>query len=77
MLERLEYRDGDRLKGQDLKQICEQWYERQKRMVQEAQKAHLPTVTMNTDERDWVAYATQILQVTKERSDSESERSKI
>ncbi len=73
MLERLEYRDGDRLKGQDLKQICEQWYERQERMVQEAQKAHLPTVIINTDDRDWIAYATKILHITKERPDTELE----
>jgi len=73
MLERLEYRDGDRLKGQDLNQICEQWFERQERMVQEIQNAHLPTVIINTDERDWVAYATKILHLTKERSNTESE----
>ena len=47
--------------------------EAQERMIQLSETSKLPTVMINTGERDWVAYATEILNVTKARSDAELE----
>ena len=70
---RLVHRDRNELEGRDLERVCAEWLEAQERMIQLTEASKLPTVMINTDERDWVAYATEILNVTKARSDAGSE----
>ena len=70
---RLVFRDGDHIEGEDLKRACEEWLEKQETMIQASQASNLTAVIVNTDTRDWDSYASEILSVTKERSDSEAQ----
>lgn len=61
-------RTGQPLDESTLHDQIQSWIAKQEQYVQHQSQASMPTVTINTDDRDWVAYAKQILETTSERA---------
>ena len=73
--ERIAYREkknGKHTDSDTLKERCDEWLSKQEQYIQESRKSIVPTIVMNTDARNWSAYAAQILSHTDERSESKS-----